>query len=167
MSWSLIWLNRDPLMDAGSTVYDQMPRRGGYRLFLKVERQPNGYEFIDNEPTAAVDLFGLQSWMGPGYGSMGPDGPGGSGNYSNKPGCPCGNGGTYQSLASQSFGGDISACAEAMASQTPPQSWPLPVQIITGSPWSGPVAVGTWGAGGVTYIMARLFCETLHCVGGK
>jgi RHS repeat-associated protein len=79
------WLNQDPLMDFGSTTFDQMPKRSSFNVFRKEQREPNAYEFVDNDPIAVFDLFGLQSWMGPGYGAFGPGGVNGSGGG----GCPC------------------------------------------------------------------------------
>ena len=64
------WPNRDPLGDGGSTVYDQMPKRRTFQDFLKIQRQPNMYEFVANDPITAIDSLGLQSWMGPGYGAL-------------------------------------------------------------------------------------------------
>ena len=55
------WLNRDPLMDAGSTVFDQMSQRTSSKLFRHEQRQPNGYEFVNNAPVIQFDLFGLWS----------------------------------------------------------------------------------------------------------
>jgi RHS repeat-associated protein len=80
------WPNRDPLGDFASTVYDQVPKwftlilsdRGGYMT--------NPFMFVRNDPADAWDLFGLQSWIGPGYGAFGPGGVNGSGSGS---GCPC------------------------------------------------------------------------------
>jgi RHS repeat-associated protein len=90
------WLNRDPLMDAASMVYDQVAKHISYALFLKENPQSDEYLFVDNNPIMGIDLFGLQSWMGPGYGAFGPggvNGSGGNGQGSGGSGCPnnCGN----------------------------------------------------------------------------
>ena len=60
------WLSREPLTDTGSTVFDQMPQRLSFIVFLRDQRVPNGYEFVRNDPVIYVDYFGLQIWQGPG-----------------------------------------------------------------------------------------------------
>jgi len=84
------WPNRDPIMDWGSTVFDSMRKQITRRVYQKEQRKPNAFIFVENTPLLKVDAFGLQSWMGPGYGSFGPGGVNGSGNPG-QPGCypPC------------------------------------------------------------------------------
>ena len=108
------WPNRDPLGDWGSTVFDSMRKQITRRVYQKEQRKPNAFMFVENTPLLKVDAFGLQSWMGPGYGSFGPGGVNGSGNPG-QPGCypPCPAG---QSLTPywQIMGySDMSSCATA------------------------------------------------------
>jgi len=46
------WLTRDPIE------------------FMERDPQVNLYKYVDNNPINEVDPLGLQSWMGPGYGSL-------------------------------------------------------------------------------------------------
>src|SRR6185312_8669718 len=75
------WLNRDPLGDIASSAYDQFQVIEARAMFLREFHKPNPYLFIGNSPVTKIDKFGLQSWMGPGYGAFGPSGPGGSDSF--------------------------------------------------------------------------------------
>jgi RHS repeat-associated protein len=66
------WVNRDPLGDFGSTVYDQVHIRHLYQLSIDEQREANAFKFVYDNPISVNDLLGLQSWMGPGYGAFGP-----------------------------------------------------------------------------------------------
>jgi RHS repeat-associated protein len=61
------WPNRDPLGNLGSTVYDQLPRTGS---FLPEAFAANPFWFAGNDPVEDFDVNGLQSWIGPAYGSL-------------------------------------------------------------------------------------------------
>jgi RHS repeat-associated protein len=82
------WISRDPLSDSGSVVFDSIRRKMTYWLYLKEQRKPNAILFNENDPINRVDAFGLQSWIGPGYGVPGLSNgmPGGGSNGNN---CPC------------------------------------------------------------------------------
>ena len=73
------WVNRDPLGDFGSTVYDQVHIRHLYQLSIDEQREANAFKFVYDNPISVNDLLGLQSWMGPGYGAFGPGGVNGGG----------------------------------------------------------------------------------------
>ena len=60
------WINRDPLGDAGSVAYDQMPRPDSYVAYLRSQTEGNVDLFINNAPLTRIDPFGLQVWQGPG-----------------------------------------------------------------------------------------------------
>jgi hypothetical protein len=101
-------------MDYGSTVFDSMPKQITRRVYLKEQRKPNAFMFVENAPLLKVDAFGLQSWMGPGYGSFGPGGVSGSGNPG-QPGCypPCPAGQSLKPYWQIMGYSDMSSCATA------------------------------------------------------
>jgi RHS repeat-associated protein len=162
------WPSRDPIGDPGSTLFDEMPRQITRRIFLKEQREPNGYEFVKNNSVVAVDAFGLQSYMGPGYGAFGPGGVNGNGSSGTSSGCPCGNGGKWMSVADSAFGGDFNKCVDAMWNSTPPQSLPGGIQVIgigVGIAYP-PFGLGAGLGSIIQYVMADLYCQSMHCVGG-
>jgi RHS repeat-associated protein len=65
------WITRDPLGDSGSTVPDQMSKWASLKLFGHEQGQPNGYEFVNNDPVIRIDTLGLS----PGLGYDVPPGP--------------------------------------------------------------------------------------------
>jgi hypothetical protein len=70
-------------MDYGSTTFDQILKNSTLKLFRQEQLVPNGYNFANNDATMVVDAFGLQSWMGAGYGALsGPLAGGGNGSES-------------------------------------------------------------------------------------
>ena len=106
------WPNRDPIMDAGSRVYDQMPKVLSFLIYSEEKiADSHGFLFVKESPVSNMDLFGLQSWMGPGYGAFGPGGVQGSSSSSGSS-CPCGQ--TPKNLYQQSpYNGNFRACATA------------------------------------------------------
>lgn len=148
--------------DFGSTVFDSIVKQRTLRIYRKEQSIPNAYLFVENKPTFAVDVFGLQSWIGPGYGAFGPDGPGGSNSFGH---CPCPPGKSWKSNW-QAWGvyDSVFDCADKLWGATPPQNLPAPVQI--GGGWIGlypPIGAGLLGGMTVQYIEAFLYCDKASC----
>jgi RHS repeat-associated protein len=134
------WPNRDPLMDYGSTTYDAVDKHSSLRLFRKQQRQPNAFQFVNNDPELGLDLFGLQPWMPPGATPIPPGAPPGMPGFnqpppSNCPDCP---GKHVWEVGGYSSAGD---CADAMYSDYYSHNVPghilLPGGIIAVTPGGG------------------------------